>query len=678
MKRVVSIMMVMMLAFVTLFGVSAQPVLAKAKVKSVKVSKAKKKMTMTVGQKKTFKVKVKAAKKKYAKFTVKSSKKKVVKVTKKGKKITLRALKAGKAKITVRSKTNKKKKYVMTVTVKAKTTPKIIPGDLDVLTMEAKNIDASVFLINFSHEIDIKAEDLTIEGKAKKSDAYKKITAPYIISTSDKKEYAVVISYDEEDEDIYYRFSINSGAVFAECRLSMDEEFTYRNFCSAKVGDAINHSMYIMCGVGNYSVESVGKLPGNISYKLESGGEMHYEGTVTEPGTYIVPIKIKDGDGVVYNFEQIFVIGSEDTISTYSRDLTVYGYDKDGKFEIDGFVDVLAVGGPTGNHTFSLLDGTYDGFFVNGDGRIQFRTNRVGTYTAKIRVTDQSLFKDVTVKVTVKEMNKVSGYVKTKSGAPVQGASVYAYPFSFESTEEYRYGRTDENGYYEAFVKPGKCNVYCYYEDVEKIDPNKDASKDITVNFVLENVYSVKMVSPDESIKFERWSFLKSEEDDDYDDITGYDGTQLALPAGNYILGTEGYYIKEGKLYKYTARATITVAGDMEVTPAVKYEEIATTPALEGENNVIVSQGNYVFLKLVAEYSTRYHIESDFEDGDPICVVYDDKLDMVAYNDDVSSGDYNFSLDAELEEGKTYFVAIGDIDEESITGTVNITCPDLN
>ena len=60
-------------------------------------------------------VKVKPNKAKYKKVTYKSSKKKVVKVSSKGK---LTACQAGTAKITVRSKTNKKKKAVLTIVVK--------------------------------------------------------------------------------------------------------------------------------------------------------------------------------------------------------------------------------------------------------------------------------------------------------------------------------------------------------------------------------------------------------------------------------------------------------------------------------------------------------------------------------------------------------------------------------
>ena len=109
--KMLSVVMVVALAFTTMGFANLSQVHAKSTVKSVKVKKAKKNLTLKVGEKKTYKVKVKAKKGK-TNFKVKSSNKKVLSVKKKGKKITLSALKAGKAKVTVSSKTDKKKKYV--------------------------------------------------------------------------------------------------------------------------------------------------------------------------------------------------------------------------------------------------------------------------------------------------------------------------------------------------------------------------------------------------------------------------------------------------------------------------------------------------------------------------------------------------------------------------------------
>lgn len=117
-KRAVSFLTVMGLM---ISGLSmSEPLSADAKakpaVKSVTITNAKKKLTMKKGASFKLKVsvKVKPNKAKYKKVTYKSSKKKVVKVSINGK---LTACQTGTAKITVRSKTNKKKKAVLTVVV---------------------------------------------------------------------------------------------------------------------------------------------------------------------------------------------------------------------------------------------------------------------------------------------------------------------------------------------------------------------------------------------------------------------------------------------------------------------------------------------------------------------------------------------------------------------------------
>ncbi len=117
--KLLSIILTIALVFASLSYANFSEVSAKGVVKSVKVKKVKKKLTLRVGDKKTYKVKVKAKKGKTG-FTAKSSNKKVVSVKKKGKKVTLTALKVGKAKVTIRSKKDKKKKCVIKVVVKSK------------------------------------------------------------------------------------------------------------------------------------------------------------------------------------------------------------------------------------------------------------------------------------------------------------------------------------------------------------------------------------------------------------------------------------------------------------------------------------------------------------------------------------------------------------------------------
>lgn len=118
-KRIVAVGVMTGLLLSNLFVIPQKAEAAgKAKVISVTVKNVKKKkLTLKTGKSFTLKVnvKVKPNKAKYKKISYLSSNKRVAKISAKGK---VKAVKAGKTKITVRSKTNKKKKVVIQVTVK--------------------------------------------------------------------------------------------------------------------------------------------------------------------------------------------------------------------------------------------------------------------------------------------------------------------------------------------------------------------------------------------------------------------------------------------------------------------------------------------------------------------------------------------------------------------------------
>ena len=118
-KRIVAVGVMTGLLLSNLFVIPQKAEAAgKAKVISVTVKNVKKKkLTLKTGKSFTLKVnvKVKPNKAKYKKVSYLSSNKRVAKISAKGK---VKAVKAGKTKITVRSKTNKKKKVVIQVTVK--------------------------------------------------------------------------------------------------------------------------------------------------------------------------------------------------------------------------------------------------------------------------------------------------------------------------------------------------------------------------------------------------------------------------------------------------------------------------------------------------------------------------------------------------------------------------------
>ena len=111
-RRALSILLTFALCFQLGLGNQAAQVSAAKKAK--KATLKQKKVTMTVGQKKTIKIKNKVKK---ATYTYKSNKKKVASVTKKGK---ITAKKKGTAVITVKQKLKKKTKLVGKVTVKVK------------------------------------------------------------------------------------------------------------------------------------------------------------------------------------------------------------------------------------------------------------------------------------------------------------------------------------------------------------------------------------------------------------------------------------------------------------------------------------------------------------------------------------------------------------------------------
>ena len=120
--RIASIVMAFVMVITSVAFVNTTKLEAKSKYK-VTVKGAKGKMTLKVGDKKTFKVKVKAPKSKGKAFTAKSTNKSTLRVVKYGKKIIITALKPGKAKVIVKAKNNKKIKKVIKITVKAKKNP---------------------------------------------------------------------------------------------------------------------------------------------------------------------------------------------------------------------------------------------------------------------------------------------------------------------------------------------------------------------------------------------------------------------------------------------------------------------------------------------------------------------------------------------------------------------------
>lgn len=131
-KRSISLALATALVVTGLFTGSTD---ADAAAKTKKIKMNTKKVTLTVGQKYTLKVKKVTPKKASKKVAYKTSNKKVATVTKKG---VITAKKKGTANITVTSKANKKAKAVVKVTVKdASAAPSATPVTTPVATQHA-------------------------------------------------------------------------------------------------------------------------------------------------------------------------------------------------------------------------------------------------------------------------------------------------------------------------------------------------------------------------------------------------------------------------------------------------------------------------------------------------------------------------------------------------------------
>lgn len=113
--RIIAFVMAFAMVVTSITFVPAASDAAKKKVTKVSITKPDSKvLVLKKGKSYKLKTKVTASKKKYQKVTYKSSKAKIISVSKSGK---LKAKKKGTAKITVTSKTDKKKKAVLTVKV---------------------------------------------------------------------------------------------------------------------------------------------------------------------------------------------------------------------------------------------------------------------------------------------------------------------------------------------------------------------------------------------------------------------------------------------------------------------------------------------------------------------------------------------------------------------------------
>lgn len=671
-KKILSVVLIVAMAFATVCTTSVQPVFAAGKVSSIKVKKAKKKMTMTVGQKKTFTVKVKA-KKKYSKFTVKSSKKKIVKVTKKGKKITLKALKAGKAKVTVKAKSNKKKKYVMTITVKKATNP----SQPEVkLAMSAESVNNKIFILHFNKAVDLKLGSVLAESRDAADADFKNQEKIKKITTEDKKDYSVVLDATEKHD--FYRFTLTDGSkLSAVCAVKESDNYYSDYTLSGVVGQKVDIEYNFDDSYGPYELKSSSELPEGLAQSFSRDGYLNIVGTPKKSGKTIVEYKIEDRYGKVRKYKILIVVGTETKLEVVADDVTDHGYPTENMY-VSGEFPICVAGG-SGSYKYTIIKNTLDAFSVDTyeDDEdyytsVEYEVSKLGTYTATVVIEDRAN-SDVTAKVDIKlvveSFIKISGTVKTSKGAPICGAQVVAVPF--DESKDYTSGTSGVDGTYDTYVESGKCNIYVTYLGMEEIIPNKNVTKDTKVDIVLDGLYEVDIKKVEELPNgYGEWCSRTYYEDEYEDDEVGT-GEKLYLPKGEYTLVSQGKTIDGDYFCDYECTISVNVIGDCEVTPSVDVEGKPIHTLSEGENTLAeIDDGGSIVYKFTAPANGTYAFESfyDTEKWDPWCDIYNNNLEVVAYSDDYSVENYNFRLGVYLEKGEVCYLNIGGYGDDSSNG----------
>ena len=675
-KKILSVVLIVAMAFATVCTTSVQPVFAAGKVSSVKVKKAKKKMTMTVGQKKTFTVKVKA-KKKYSKFTVKSSKKKIVKVTKKGNKITLKALKAGKAKVTVKAKSNKKKKYVMTITVKKATNPS---QPEEKLAMSAESVNSIVFILHFNKAVDLKLGSVLAESRDAADADFKNQEKIKKITTEDKKDYSVVLDATESHD--FYRFTLTDGSkLSAVCAIKESDNYYSDYTLSGVVGQKIDEEYNFDDSYGPYELKSSSELPEGLAQTFSRDGYLNILGTPKKSGKTIVEYKIEDRYGKVRKYKILIVVGTETKLEVVADDVTDHGYPTEDMY-VSGEFPIYVAGG-SGSYKYTIIKNTLDAFSVDTYeddedyySSVEYEVKKLGTYTATVVVEDREN-NDVTAKVDIKlvveSFIKVSGTVKTSQGAPICGAQVMAVPF--DESKDYTIGTSGVDGTYDTYVESGKCNIVVAYLGMTEIVPNKNVTKDTKVDVVLDGLYEVNIKKVEELPNgYGDWC-ARTYYEDDYDDDYVGTGEKLYLPKGEYTLVSEGVTIDGDYFCDYQCTVSVNVIGDCEVTPSVDVEGKPIYTLSEGENTLAeIDEGGSIVYKFTAPANGTYAFESfyDTEKWDPWCDIYNNNLEVVAYSDDYSLENYNFRLGIYLEKGEVCYLNIGGYGADSSNGNLYV------
>lgn len=342
----------------------------------------------------------------------------------------------------------------------------------------------------------------------------------------------------------------------------------------------------------------------------------------------------------------------EITVSCEPKD--VYVYNKNGKtIKANGILEFVIKGG-SGKYYTNIEDGSSDVFSRTSIyNQLSYDVSETGSYNLTLEVFDAENEENMVTynyTLTAKEYIRVSGTVTSNSSTPIQGAFVKVYDAGDVDFVE---GESDENGYYEAYVKPGTFSFIADYRRKNVIKQNQVVSADKTIDFVISGVYKITVTSDgDYANSFNYWA-------DSRGNRYG-NGKTLLLTEGSYELSTEWYVIENNEVYLY--RATFSVNASKDETVRASISSSSGRPIVGnlyiGSTFVSGISNSGSIYKFVLSDSSLYEISSDFANAAIYGRLYDESFTQIAYDDGSGDGD-QLLLSENLTGGKTYYIEVG-------------------
>ena len=569
---------------------------------------SKKKLTMSVGESKTLKVKNTKKKVKWS-----SGKKSVASVSKKGR---VKAKKKGTAVITAKVA---KTKLKCRVTVKAKASKK----------NTAQNTKPSNPSNNTPNQ------NLQDQTKSMSITSFRILNSTMV------------------------------EVVLSEAQQLPASAFTVMMIYTYEVGDKVSEYCYLETETAGYlNVKSV-QVPDGITYHYEKsevdGYCLNFSGQPTKAGIYPYQIQYEDELGCQYTYKTTWIIGDNNTLVASMEDSYLL-YTKGNVYQASNPIEVA---GGSGSYTFEIADNSDPGAYIDEDyysddtdeaARIGFHNSTPGNKTVYVKVTDtKDTAKSVVVKWQIHVKNTfriICNVLDSAGGTYKQARSMMLYgkePNNYRTKFYAEYDSSKEQWY--ADVIEGTYSVEMSGESAsEVLEENCIITKAEEKTFVLKNIYPVEITSADD-LSGVFW----------YDEEGGSQigrGSLLYLPKGTYYL--IGKAINGMEVISQSISFQIV---DSKV--AVKAENLKKSNMLSGTITldqavqVSLKAGNsqiYNYYKFVPEESGTYAFYSE-SSYDTYGQLLGADYELLANNDDSGTNE-NFRIIYSCEAGKTYHIGI--------------------